>query len=318
MPHSLHGTGGSAGMASTGATFIGNVENVTPAFIEIMLETSVQQNASLASLFRVGSFLKVPVETSIILGTVQSVKSVSSRKNLSVHIDLLGELGPNGFSRGIKNFPIPGSPAFSATNTELEEIFAANSNDTIRIGTIYPSDTIPATLRTEQLLSRHFAVLGSTGTGKSSCVALLIHRIVEKHPNAHIVILDPHNEYERAFASNGSHVSAESLVLPYWLMNFEEHVELLIGRNTEGREAEVDILKRCLFEARKKSGPTYSLGRLTVDTPIPYKLTDLLYAIETELGRLNKAEATRPFLKLKNKIEELFHVFRHDGPRHLN
>ncbi|MEX0300616.1 MAG: ATP-binding protein, partial [Kordiimonas sp.] len=160
-------------------------------------------------------------------------------------------------------------------------------------------------LKTEPLLSRHFAILGSTGTGKSSSVALLLHRLVEQHPNAHVVILDPHNEYERAFSGNGIHVSVDNLALPYWLMNFEEHVELLIGHKTEGFEAERDILKRCLFEARKKSGPTYSLKRLTVDTPIPYKLTDLIHSIDSELGRFDKAEDTRPFLKLKSKIEEL-------------
>ncbi|MBL4838595.1 MAG: ATP-binding protein [Kordiimonadaceae bacterium] len=305
MPHTNYSAGTGSGAASTPSTLIGKVEDVNPAFITINLETSIHQNISLASLYRVGAFIKIPVENSLIFGSVQSIKLIQPEMALILRVDLLGELGSQGFSRGIKTFPTPGCPAFSAAMAELEEIFATDSKDTVRIGTIFPSDTLPATLRTEQLLSRHFAILGSTGTGKSSGVALLLHRLVEKHPNAHIVILDPHNEYERAFSSNGTHISVDNLALPYWLMNFEEHVELLVGRNTEGREADIDILKRCLLEARKKSSQTYSLNRLTVDTPIPYKLTDLINAITTELGKLDKAEEIRPFLKLKNKIEEL-------------
>ncbi len=302
MPQSIYKADSGLGASST---LIGYVATVDPAYIQVTLEQTVLQDTNLANLFRIGAFIKIPVVNSIIFCSVHAKKEDPLNKSCYLKLDLFGELGPHGFTRGIKNFPMPNNPVFSAMPGELDEIFAPANVDTVRMGTIFPSDIVPATVKAEQLLSRHFAILGSTGTGKSSCVALLIHRLVEKHPNAHIVVLDPHNEYERAFSTNGVHIAAEDLALPYWLMNFEEHVELFIGRRTEGREAEIDILKRSLFDARKKSGPTYSLRRLTVDTPIPYKLTDLINAIETKLGRLDKAEEARPFLKLKNKIEEL-------------
>ena len=299
--------GSGAGNTPVHSALIGHVTDVTPASLRLDVDQSLaQQGAGTAALFRLGTILKIPVSDSFIFGAVCSVdQKEGNAHSLSVQIDLLGELSPSGFSRGIKKFPLPGCPALKATNTDLALIFAPQSDDSIRIGTVFSNEDVPAALQAEALLSKHFAILGSTGTGKSSLVALLIHRMVEKHPNAHIVILDPHGEYASAFSSNGVHISTDDLVLPYWLMNFEEHVELFVGRNTAGREAEIDILKNCLFTARKKAAPTYKLTRLTVDTPIPYKLTDLLQAIDEGLGRLEKADQPRPYLKLRNKIEEL-------------
>ncbi len=293
-----------AEQSSTTSPLIGYVAEINSSNLQLRIEASLISNTALSHLYRVGSFIKAPVDCGFIIGTIHSIHK-GPDNTLFAQMNFLGELSTNGFCRGVKTFPPPNGPVFSTTPRELEEVFSPHQSNTIRIGTVFPSNTLSASLKTEPLLSRHFAILGSTGTGKSSSVALLLHRLVEQHANAHVVILDPHNEYERAFSDNGIHVSVDNLALPYWLMNFEEHVELLIGHKTEGFEAERDILKRCLFEARKKSGPTYSLKRLTVDTPIPYKLTDLVHSIDSELGRFDKAEDTRPFLKLKSKIEEL-------------
>jgi len=269
-------------------------------------KSAIQDCKDGSDVFRIGSLLKIPVDESYIFGSVRTIEQCpTATHTFSVLIDLLGELSPAGFSRGVKLFPLPGSPVLRTSAADLEVVFAPKADDTVRIGKVFQTTKVPAAVKAEALLSKHFAVLGSTGTGKSSTVALMIHRLVEKYPNAHVVMLDPHNEYASAFSSNGVHISTNDLALPYWLMNFEEHVEIFVGRNTTGREAEVDILKRSLFVARKKSGSNYALTRLTVDTPIPYKLTDLVQAIDDELGRLDKAEHSRPFLKLRNKIEEL-------------
>ena len=290
---------------------IGHVTDVTPTTLKVTVDkTVVQDNQSGTNLFQLGSLMKVPVNESFIFGSVRAVEQIQSTQQGSGHsfillVDLLGELSPSGFSRGVKLFPLPGSPVLHASDIDLELVFSPDADDTVRIGTVFPTSNVAAAIKAESLLSKHFAVLGSTGTGKSSTVALIIHRLVEKYPSAHVMILDPHNEYASAFSSNGVHISTENLALPYWLMNFEEHVELFVGRNISGREAEIDILKRCLLVARKKSAAAYSLARLTVDTPIPYKLTDLISAIDEELGRLDKAEQSQPFLKLRSKIEEL-------------
>ena len=295
------------GDASANMALVGHVTDVTPATLSVSVEKSILlKNQGNSNLFRLGTLLKIPVADSFIFGTIRSIEqNPATNHTFILLLDLLGELSASGFSRGVKLFPLPESPVLQASTLDLEVVFAPEADDTVRIGTVFPTDNVTAAIKAESLLSKHFAVLGSTGTGKSSTVALIIHRLVEKYPSAHVVILDPHNEYESAFSTNGVHISTEDLALPYWLMNFEEHVEIFVGRNISGREAEVDILKRCLFAARKKSSAAFSLLRLTVDTPIPYKLTDLIVAIDDELGRLDKAEQSRPFLKLRNKIEEL-------------
>lgn len=286
------------------AKLLGHVAAVDAASFTLAVDPSLARDTALSDFFRIGATIKLPIADDQLFGVVRKVTAGQSGA-MQLTVDLLGQYSDKRFSRGVRSFPLPGNPAYAATQADLEKIYAPRDEGAVRIGTVHPSGTIPASLLVEKLLSKHFAVLGSTGTGKSSTVSLMIHRLVEKCPAAHIVILDPHNEYARAFSANGVHFSTDNLKLPYWLMNFEEHIEVFVGRDTSNRQAEVDILKRCLLNARKISGPNYSVSKVTVDTPIPYKLTDLLKLIDEELGSFDKAEDVRPFLRLKNKIEEL-------------
>lgn len=186
----------------------------------------------------------------------------------------------------------------------MAAIFAPGSQPHICIGKLYPTHKVDGNLLTDPLLSKHFAILGSTGTGKSSALALMMHRIVEQMPNGHIIILDPHNEYQDAFHSTSVHFDTENLALPYWLMNLEEMIEILIGPRTPDKEADVDILKRCLLAAREK-GSARKGTRITVDSPVPYRLADLMHEIEVSMGKLDKPETLLPFLRLKNKLDEI-------------
>lgn len=302
-PFTAPSSGGSH-PAHSQAELVGHIAAVDASSFILSVSPGQAADISLSGNFRIGATIRVPVGKDQLFGTVREVQSTDSGA-LHLTTDLLGQYADRAFSRGVRAFPLPGNPAYAATDSDLAKIYAPATEGAIRIGTLHPGNMVAASLLPEKLLSKHFAVLGSTGTGKSSAVALMIHRLVEEYPNAHIVILDPHNEYASAFSSNGVHISPDNLKLPYWLMNFEEHVEIFVGHNAFNRQAEVDILKRCLLAARKISAPGYGLSRLTVDTPIPYKLTDLLKKIDDELGSFNKAEDTRPFLRLKHKIEEL-------------
>ncbi|MBL4894026.1 MAG: DUF87 domain-containing protein, partial [Emcibacter sp.] len=155
-------------------------------------------------------------------------------------------------------------------------------------------------------LGKHFAVLGSTGTGKSCTVPLLIHRIVERMPKGHIIILDPHNEYTAAFSDCGVHFDISNLRLPYWMMNFEEHIEMFIGnRLSADQEVEIDILRRCIYAARVDAATNLQADKITVNSPIPYKLSFLRDYLDNSMGKLNNPDKLAPFLRLKAKVEEL-------------
>jgi DNA helicase HerA-like ATPase len=155
------------------------------------------------------------------------------------------------------------------------------------------------------MLGKHFALLGSTGTGKSTSAALIMHRICDMAPEGHIVMIDPHGEYSAAFKGYGELFNVDNLAMPYWLMNFEEHCEVMLTSQGSDRQADADILAKCLLHARSKNRAAEGLTKLTVDSPIPYTLTDLSNAIQNEMGVLNKATDTAPYMRLKTKIDEL-------------
>ncbi|MEA3041796.1 MAG: hypothetical protein QOC65_1285, partial [Sphingomonadales bacterium] len=170
---------------------------------------------------------------------------------------------------------------------------------------VYPTKDVRGALQVDALLGKHFALLGSTGTGKSTAAALIMHRICDQSPEGHIVMVDPHGEYSAAFKGHGELFNVDNLAMPYWLMNFEEHCEVFITTSGSDRQRDSDILAKCLLIARGKNRAAEGLTKLTVDSPIPYTLSDLTTAIGNEMGLLNKAGDTAPYMRLKTKIEEL-------------
>ena len=118
-------------------------------------------------------------------------------------------------------------------------------------------------------------------------------------------MIDPHGEYSAAFKGCGELFNVDNLQLPYWLMNFEEHCEVLLTTHGAERQRDADILAKCLLAARTKGKDMSQFGKVTVDSPIPYLLTDLNAIIVNEMGKLDRAGDTLPFQRLKTKLDEL-------------
>ena len=264
---------------------------------------------------QIGSMVRIHVAGSYVYAIIRRLENGGSEngvKHLLAEMDFIGQGERFGaeqrsilFGRGVSKFPVPGDAVSNVRAEDIKAIFAPLGRAHVNIGSVYPHHTVNASILTDGMLSKHFAVLGSTGTGKSCTLALLVHRLSELMPNGHIIILDPHDEYAAAFKERAESITTENLRLPYWMMNLEEHIEIIIGPRTPEREVEVDILKRTLLAARKESAKDKDYGRFTVDTPIPYRLADLLRIIDQDMGRLEKAETVEPYLKLRNRIEEL-------------
>jgi hypothetical protein len=261
---------------------------------------------------QVGSQVKMKVGNMWLLGNVRDMKMDENRGVIVSKVDFLGE-GPEhpgtgelqSFRRGVTRYPVPGEQVFSVSRGDLVLVFAADDRPHIEIGTVYPTEDVRGALLIDSMLGKHFALLGSTGTGKSTSTALILHRIVDQAPKGHIVMLDPHGEYAAAFSSNGMIFNVDNLALPYWLMNFEEHCEVFITTEGAERDMDMDILAKCLLTARSKSRIAESLGKMTVDSPVPYLLSDLLAAIQAQMGKLDKAGDIGPYMRLKSKVEEL-------------
>ena len=209
------------------------------------------------------------------------------------------------FRRGVTRYPVPGSEVYAVSSPDLKQVYAADARAHVEIGTVFPTKDIRGALYVDAMLGKHFALLGSTGTGKSTSAALILHKICDIAPEGHIVMIDPHGEYSAAFKENGALFDVNNLAMPYWMMNFAEHCEIFVTSTGDDKQIDSDILARCLLQARSKNRIAETIGKLTVDAPIPYLLSDLTNIIQNEMGRLDKATSSAPFMRLKSKIDEL-------------
>ena len=216
------------------------------------------------------------------------------------------------FERGVSFFPSVGAQVYVATADDLALVYAKRSPTSVRIGTIHQDRSILAYVSPDRLLGKHFAVLGTTGTGKSCAVALILRRIVETHRNAHILVLDPHNEYASAFGDYAEIIDASSFELPYWLFNFEELRGVILGdvSRDEDLQREATALAALICRAKEAfHGNTKKTSHITVNTPVPYKMSELLSLLDAEMGKLGHSRNVLPLQNLKNKINS----FRSDS-----
>lgn len=282
--------------------------------LERLGQCADDSDPSIALAGQVGSQVKIKTKDGWLLASVRNQRQDRRGDGHAVlaNIDFMGEgqeerlTGKiHGFRRGVTRYPIPGALVYPATTEDLRQIYASDGRSAIQIGTVYPTTDIRAGLYVDAFLGKHFALLGSTGTGKSTSAALLLHRICQAAPQGHIVMVDPHGEYAAAFRNTGTIFDVSNLQMPYWLMNFEEHCEVLLRSNGNDLQEDKDILAKCLLAARYKNRLAQTMGKITVDSPIPYLLSDLTNLLQDEMGKLDKATTTAPYMRIKTKIDEL-------------
>ena len=280
--------------------------------LQRLTECSKDADPSVSLAGQVGSQVKIKTNDGWLLASVRNQKQDRRTDGILANIDFMGEGDEekltgriHGFRRGVTRYPIPGALVYPATTQDLKQIYASDGRSAIQVGTVYPTSDIRAGLYVDAMLGKHFALLGSTGTGKSTSAALILHRICEAAPNGHIVMIDPHGEYSAAFKTTGTIFDVSNLQMPYWLMNFEEHCEVFITSSGNDKQEDSDILAKCLLKARSKNRLAETIGKITVDSPIPYLLSDLTGMITDEMGKLDKATSSAPFMRLKTKIDEL-------------
>ena len=268
---------------------------------------------SLATAGQVGSQIKIRLGSTWLVANVRSLRLDPNRENSVLgFIDFLGEGDEErltgkifNFRRGITRYPTPGGQVFPVSGQDMRQMYAADDRAFIEVGTVYPTEDIRGAVYVDAMLGKHFALLGSTGTGKSTSAALILHRICELAPQGHIAMIDPHGEYSAAFKTNGALFDVSNLAMPYWLMNFEEHCEVFVTTQGSERQTDADVLAKCLLAAKSKSRAAEGISKLTVDSPIPYLLSDLTNYLIAEMGKLDKAGDNAPYMRLKTKIDEI-------------
>ncbi|ELU1677710.1 ATP-binding protein [Vibrio parahaemolyticus] len=188
------------------------------------------------------------------------------------------------FERGVATYPLPQQTIYLTPKSELRFIYGNAKGAVIQLGEHVGSGGAPCYAELNELLGKHTAILGSTGAGKSGTVAAVIHSILERgqianheHWHPQIIILDPHNEYGKAFPAHQRLSTDEgSLKLPYWLLDLEESLSLFIGKTEFAATSQSNIVKNALIAVREQAAEQlkFDKSQLTVDSPIPYILGD--------------------------------------------
>ena len=311
-------------MLSAGAEPLGTVLGVRGSEARIGLPSPALSDELRAT---VGTFVRIWAGPRRLIGMITEVEGKSDAGRSGgfgavAMVDLMGEItsddrGGERFMRGVSLYPAIGDPAGILGREELRLIYAGLGGADITIGALHHDDTIAARVSLDNMLTKHFAVLGSTGVGKSSGVAVILSAILEARPSLRIFLLDGHNEFGRCFGAKANVVNAQTLKLPFWLFNFEEFVDVLFG-GRPGVDEELDILAehipvaKGMYLMHRLQQDRSSLRKIdpkksgyTVDTPVPYVLQDLVNLIDERMGRLENRSTRMHYHRLLQRIDTL-------------
>ncbi|MBZ9797936.1 ATP-binding protein [Mesorhizobium sp. ES1-4] len=279
-------------------------------------------DGAVTGLWTVGKMISINLGVTRTVGLVYAIgKSDRAWSNegqnaIEVSIELIGEVRDGAepgakpiFDRGITAYPHIGAVAHRIRSRDLQAVYDLAGRHSITIGSLAQDEAIDAHIAIDDTLARHFAIVGTTGVGKSTAVSLLLRKSIAARPDLRILILDPHNEFAASLPEYCVKVDSKTLDLPFWMFKLEEFAEVLFrGRETEPEE--IDALRDLIPLAKNlyrnpASGAYLRRGSdaLTADTPVPYRIADLLKQIDERMGML-ESKNDRPTLKsLKTRIE---------------
>jgi DNA helicase HerA-like ATPase len=306
-------------------TEIGSVVSVSGNSVTVRLSDSVKSNSPIIDgvvyrIGQIGSFLKIPLGYASLFGIVTKIGAAAIPESISeaiknnydvlanqqwLTITLIGEQIGSRFERGISQSPTTGDSVHIVTLSDLEYVYGGyNEQASINIGNISVSESLNAYLHLDKLVSRHFAILGSTGSGKSNAVGITLNAIINKgFPRSRILLLDPHGEYNSVFGDNSKVFRINTaeldsrLFIPYWALSFTEFISLFDGNlNDQNRE----YFREKVVEAKIKGAVVNNIPiepiMITADTPVPFSVKQLWFDLD-DFERQTFKEARKPETK---------------------
>lgn len=301
-------------MTRHSSTFIGKVRSVTGSKISVQLDDKVYKSTMpivdgiLYRLGQIGSFVKIPLGYTQLFGVVtqagadaipDSLKEVLLKNenqiiigNRWLSVVLVGEGIGNRFERGVAQYPTADDEVHIVTIDDLKIIYSGIELDNvINVGQISASESLPAQLDINKLVTRHCAILGSTGSGKSNAVSVILERIAKSAQlrSERIILIDPHGEYNdslsnfcKVYKINAEVAKGQSeLTIPFWALPFNELLSIFSGRLSDAQKDYVrkEVVKRRMESAEKLSTPP-NLNAITSDSPIPFSLNQLWFELD--------------------------------------
>lgn len=288
-------------------TFIGTVQDVNGSAITVELTPDTVTGLCFVHgesyrIGQVGSFVRIPLGFVNLYGVVSQVGAgaapvregeINAYGNRWLRVQLVGESTSGGrFERGISQHPTIEDRVHIITQSDLESIYGPGEpDDFVTVGRLASAWSIPSLVDISKLVTRHSAVVGTTGAGKSTTVAGLLTSLSnpDRYPSARILVLDIHGEYSRALSDRSTvfRVGADStkgeqeLVIPFWALTFDELISLAFG-GLDGQKAAAvaDVvlqLKRESLVSEPRAG--IDKDTVTVDSPVPFCLHKMWFEL---------------------------------------
>jgi DNA helicase HerA-like ATPase len=190
----------------------------------------------------------------------------------------VGTIDASGkFERGTDVLPTVNAPVFAVSPALIDQVYASYAEGDFAIGKLSLLPGQLAKINLDAFLTRHAAILGQTGGGKSWTVASLIQKMCG-FQQATIVLFDLHGEYTKTFGASADVIAASDLELPYWLMNSEELLGLMVDRSESAAPNQIAKFKELLQGAKEAHPENKSLGlkKITIDTPVFFDFDAIL------------------------------------------
>ncbi len=295
------------------STYLGTIQDVSGTLVSVALD-----NAALSGLTyvegegyrigQIGSFIKIPIGYIDLFGIVTQVGASAVPENQIlahpygyrwIKIQLIGEGQRNGsFQRGISQYPTISDEVHLVSEGDLKKIYGQpNEPYFVKVGHIAGAESIPALIDINKLITRHSAIVGTTGSGKSTTVASILNAISDpvNYPSSRIIVFDLHGEYGQALKGRANifKVNADrtdgsvekDLFIPFWALSFEELCNISFGKFTTEKDENIileriSLAKRASLTKYPKDG--IDTDTLNVDSPIPFNLNKLWYDLYQE------------------------------------
>ena len=321
-------------MASSDPTYIGQVASVAGGIVRVRLRRDLPTTLVLVEgesyrVGQIGGFFRIPVGYTQLYSVCSQVGADAVPPGIGgdamqlerddakdeglagyrwMTVVLFGESTGGVFERGVGQYPTVGDEVHFVTNVDLGIIYSRSPNSGgLVVGNIAAASGIPATLDLDRLVSRHCAVVGSTGAGKSNLVSVMLEVLASPgYPSARTLVIDPHGEYggdatDRTIFRISPGQGEQALVVPYWALPFNELLSITFGGMSSGNEAivrdRVQELKRAAAAFLENPPPPNSI---TADSPVPFSVHQLWFELDDFERSTFRTEAGQ---RVKTQVE---------------
>ena len=295
---------------------IGVVHEVTTSHVTVLLDgqgatLTLPLNGKVYPIGQIGTYVLIPVGKQLLLGMVSEFKKLGLHTNgtkepkYEMIVNLIGTVRNGMFERGVSSFPTAETPVYLLEDKDLTVAFSTFQRYGFSTGRLSLFEKERAYLDPNRFFGKHLAVVGASGSGKSCSVASILQNVVG-YPDTNVIILDIHNEYRSAFPNDCQYLNLTELELPFWLMNFQEMLEMFVDPSDENAATQITVLKDLVFQAKRDQNPELK-NVLTIDTPVYYSLAEVRARIEvldSEQGGPFHGKFARFLVQLDTKLND--------------